>query len=257
MRVLLGAVVTMLITLVRGRLHIGLTAAGVLLVLLSVMLQELSVGETVRSFSAVSLAVHTLVVDLTAFTAALTLSHTYLIGRAAIPWLSRPVSRSLFFASGVAAVLLATLLASVFLAIPIALVTSVYEGPVVRVTAAALIGGLEAVVVALLTVSFRMRLSVAMTLTLTTAIVLLGRLDLLVTDMVNRGIFGAGTLIIRAVQSLVPHLWLTDWTTYALAPSRPLPALWEVFVHVALYAGAVFCVGLVWHRQADFAKDSH
>jgi hypothetical protein len=159
--------------------------------------------------------------------------------------------------SGGAAVVLATLLASVFLAIPIALVTSVYEGPVVRVTAATLIGGLEAVVVALLTVSFRMRLSVAMTLTLTTAIVLLGRLDLLVTDMVNRGIFGAGTLIIRAVQSIVPHLWLTDWTTYALAPSRPLPALWEVFVHVALYAGAIFCVGLVWHRQADFAKDSH
>jgi hypothetical protein len=255
MSVLLGTVRTMLLTLLRGRLHIGLLATGVLLVLLSVMLQELSVGETVRSFTAVSLAMQSLVVDVTAFAAALSLSHAYLIGRAAIPWLSRPVSRSLFFAAGVAAVVLATVLAGVVLTIPIALITAVYEGPVGRVTAAALVGGLEAVVVAVVAVSCRMRLSVAMTLTLTTAVVLLGRLDLLMTDMATRGIFGAGTLIIRAVQWVVPHLWLTDWTSYALAPEKPLPALWEPVVHVTLYAGAVFCVGLVWHRQADFAKD--
>ena len=100
---------TMLLTLLRGRLYIGMVTAGVMLVVVAFLLQELSVGEGQRAFVAIGLAAHALVTDVTAVAAAFTLAQAYLIGRGAIPLMARPVSRFWFVVAAVVALSVATM----------------------------------------------------------------------------------------------------------------------------------------------------
>ena len=247
---------TMLLTLLRGRLYIGMVTAGVMLVVVAILLQELSVGEGQRAFVAIGLAAHALVTDVTAVAAAFTLAQAYLIGRGAIPLMARPVSRSWFVVAAVVALSVATMVNGALLGAMLAVVAGVYEASTGHVALAAAVGTGEALLLGALALALRLRFAAVFSVTTVSALFVLGRLAEMLEQMIGRGTFGSAQSVLRAFHALLPKLELFDWTSVALNGAIGNQNVLTPVIYLALYGSALTALAVIIHQRADFARDS-
>lgn len=253
MRFLLSAVFAVwratTLEFVRSRLYVGFLAAGVLLVLTSLALAELSVGELVNSLVDIGLAFTALVAATVAGAVAVTSVSDAIQSRELIVELARPVPRDVFLAGRLLALMTLVACANLILGGLLAGLVWLEDGPALRTFGASLMVSFEGFIVAALALAFSLRMPTVVSATLTIVFFIMGRMDTAFAELIEKGTFGVVTGPMRGVRHVMPQLSrfdLTGWV-HGEAPGAVL----EAGVYGLLYVIGVAALGSIVFAKRD------
>jgi Cu-processing system permease protein len=199
---------------IRSRLYVGFLAAGVLLVLASLTLAELSVGEMVNSLVDIGLAFIALVAATLAGAVTVTSVSAAIQSRELIVQLARPVSRDVFVVGRLLAVMTLVVCANLVLGGILAGLVWLEDGPALRTFAASLMVSFEGFIVAAIALAFALRMPTVGAATLTVVLFIMGRMDTAFAGLIAKGTFGALSGFMQILHHLLPQLSRFDLTAW-------------------------------------------
>ena len=239
------------IELVRSRLYAGLLVAGLFMTVAAVGFAELSVGEYRSSLINVGLAFVSLVSSVLAMAVAISSMSRLIESRQVIALLSRPVPRYVSPLGRFGSVATLVLASNVVLGAVLAGFVRFADGPALRVFVAVVANSGEGLIVAAIAVLTATRLSGALSAVLTIGVFGIGRMDVHLLALIDKGMFGPVTPMFRVAHHVFPQLSRYDLTAWVHDGSVGVGAVLWTCGYTVLYVFAVLLLALKAFEKRD------
>lgn len=239
------------IALLRSRTYAAFLAAGVVLLLASLLVAELSLGESETIVADLGLAFLSVLSVAVGATVVIVDVANELESRQALVLLSRPIPRGLYVLSKFSSSLLVVLAANVILGAALAVVIAVLGGTPLPVFIAVVYGTFEGAIIIAIAIAIGVGSSPALTASMVAVIFLVGRLDRNLTELIERGTFGGATTVVEGIARGLPHLSLYDLTPWV--DGQPMPSVPLGLLYFALYTGAFLALAISRLASRDLA----
>jgi ABC-type transport system involved in multi-copper enzyme maturation permease subunit len=229
--------------LVRSRVYLNILVAGAGLIIAALAFDELSAGAGGRVLFDVGLSFISLVVAALSGTIAITAITRELETKQAHLVLARPISRSEFVVARFLTAALLVVLANAVLGALLAGLIVVVKGPNASLAfGACMFASFEGFILAAIATFFGVGSSSPMSAVFTTTLFVAGRLTTEMNGLIERGVFGPATPVVKAAYAVLPHLPAFDLSPMAhgvdLASSLPATAAYGVAYTAAFLVAA-------------------
>jgi len=235
--------------LLRSKLYAGIIAAGIMLVIASAALAELSLGETVVALTDIGLAFIALIsvalgVGITTSSVSRAVS-----SREAIVLLARPIGRDTFILGRFLAAVTLVLAATISLGGLLALLVVAFDGNGAKVFVAAVFGAGEGILLCGVALVFAARSGPVMSGTLTTILFVVGRMDGGFDILIQRETFGGMTPLMKGLQFVLPQLSRFDLTAWIHGEAPSLTPGYTVLYGTVYTSGLLLLATLRFRRR--------